>query len=68
MGQSVRFYRFVSELFKASDFQLPRTFTSSELPPVKYPQGFQGNDIPIDGSVVAGLCQDRIRVKSESDD
>ncbi|KAL4079337.1 hypothetical protein J3A83DRAFT_4208905 [Scleroderma citrinum] len=39
------------------------TFTSLDLPPVKYPEGFQGNDIPIDGTVVAKLCQDRISVK-----
>lgn len=61
-------YVLCSILSKPSNFELPRTFTSSELPPVKYPEGFQGNDIPIDGSVVAALCQDRIRIKSESDD
>ncbi|KAF8531606.1 hypothetical protein JB92DRAFT_3086545 [Gautieria morchelliformis] len=35
-------------------------FTSPDLPPINYPDGFQGNEIPIDGSMVAQLCHERL--------
>ncbi|KIO13990.1 hypothetical protein M404DRAFT_121765 [Pisolithus tinctorius Marx 270] len=42
-----------------------KTFTSTELPRVAYPEGFQGNSIPVDGSAVAKLCRERLNIKSE---
>ncbi|KAG8942687.1 hypothetical protein FRC03_002932 [Tulasnella sp. 419] len=32
-------------------------FTAPQLPPISYPEGFQGNEIPIDGDSVAALCE-----------
>jgi len=45
-----------------------RTFTSPATPPVNYPEGFQGNDIPIDGKLVAKLCLERLSLNDEADD
>ncbi|KAI6116078.1 hypothetical protein F5141DRAFT_1100982 [Pisolithus sp. B1] len=42
-----------------------KTFTSAELPHVAYPEGFQGNSIPVDGSAIAKLCRERLSIKSE---
>jgi len=44
------------------------SFTSPAFPPRKYVDGFQGNEIPIDGVAVAKLCVDRISLASEVDD
>ncbi|KAH7098300.1 hypothetical protein BKA62DRAFT_713673 [Auriculariales sp. MPI-PUGE-AT-0066] len=44
------------------------TFTSPGLPPMKYPEGFQGNDIPLDGKAVAKLCIERLSLIEEADD
>ncbi|KAI5990714.1 hypothetical protein EDC04DRAFT_1370076, partial [Pisolithus marmoratus] len=41
------------------------TFTSAELPHVAYPEGFQGNNIPVDGSAIARLCRERLSIKIE---
>jgi len=35
-------------------------FTSPNLPEVAYPEGFQGTSIPVVGSVVADLIEDRL--------
>lgn len=43
-------------------------FTSPRFPPRKYPEGFQGNDIPIDGVAVAKLCLDRLTLPIEIED
>lgn len=45
-----------------------RTFTSPEIPPVNYPEGFQGNEIPIDGALVARICLERLNLVDEADD
>ena len=45
-----------------------RTFTSPEIPPVNYPEGFQGNEIPIDGTLVARVCLERLNLVDEADD
>lgn len=38
-----------------------RTFTQPDIPPrPNYPEGFQGNDIPLDGAVVARLVERRL--------
>lgn len=37
-----------------------RYFTSPHLPPVDYPEGFQGEQIPVYGPTVAKLIADRI--------
>lgn len=39
---------------------LDRYFSSPDLPPLFVPDGFQGNDIRIDGEVVAQLCHERL--------
>lgn len=43
-------------------------FTSPDFPIPAYPEGFQGNEIPIDGAAVARLCHERLTVTSEVDD
>jgi hypothetical protein len=45
-----------------------RAFTSPDVPPVNYPPGFQGNEIPIDGEAVARLCLERLTLSEEADD
>jgi hypothetical protein len=44
------------------------SFTSPSLPEPKYVDGFQGNDIPLDGEAVARLCYDRLTLAEEVDD
>ena len=44
------------------------TFTSPEIPPVNYPEGFQGNEIPIDGTLVARIILERLNLVDEADD
>lgn len=38
------------------------------MPPVAYPEGFQGNSIPIDGALVAKICHERLILSEEADD
>ncbi|KZT66543.1 hypothetical protein DAEQUDRAFT_730102 [Daedalea quercina L-15889] len=45
-----------------------RSFTRPDVPPVNYPEGFQGNSIPIDGAAVARLCHERLTLSEEADD
>ncbi|KII95730.1 hypothetical protein PLICRDRAFT_121283 [Plicaturopsis crispa FD-325 SS-3] len=45
-----------------------KPFTSPQTPDVLYPEGFQGNAIPIDGAVVARLCHARLSLSDEADD
>jgi len=45
-----------------------RAFTSPDIPPVNYPEGFQGNAIPIDGTLVARICHERLSLVDEADD
>jgi len=44
------------------------SFTSPHFPITKYPEGFQGNEIPINGEAVARLCVDRITLAVEPED
>ncbi|TFK40715.1 hypothetical protein BDQ12DRAFT_627360 [Crucibulum laeve] len=43
-------------------------FTSPGVPTPKYVEGFQGNEIPIDGAAVARLCVERLSLNVEVDD
>ncbi|KAH9941287.1 uncharacterized protein BXZ73DRAFT_42246 [Epithele typhae] len=43
-------------------------FTRPDVPPVNYPEGFQGNEIPINGEAVARLVQERLTLAEEMDD
>jgi len=43
-------------------------FSGAEVPPVAYPEGFQGNEIPIDGELVAELVHKRLSLAEEADD
>jgi len=43
-------------------------FTGAGAPSVAYPEGFQGNEIPIDGEVVANLVHRRLSLAEEADD
>jgi hypothetical protein len=43
-------------------------FSGAEVPPVAYPVGFQGNEIPIDGELVASLVHKRLSLAEEADD
>ncbi|KAI0819451.1 hypothetical protein BC628DRAFT_1332737 [Trametes gibbosa] len=45
-----------------------RYFTRPDVPPVAYPEGFQGNSIPLDGALVAELCHERLTLAEEADD
>jgi len=45
-----------------------QSFTSPDVPKVNYPEGFQGNEIPIDGAAVARLCVQRLTLSEEADD
>ncbi|EIN05794.1 hypothetical protein PUNSTDRAFT_91391 [Punctularia strigosozonata HHB-11173 SS5] len=45
-----------------------RAFTRPNTPPVAYPPGFQGNEIPIDGVLVAQYCVDRLELVQELDE
>ena len=47
---------------------LCRTFTRPDVPEVAYPPGFQGNEIPIDGELVARVCIERLSLSEEADD
>ncbi|EPS95320.1 hypothetical protein FOMPIDRAFT_1043637 [Fomitopsis schrenkii] len=49
-------------------FWYDRSFTRPDVPPVNYPEGFQGNSIPIDGAAVARLCHERLTLSDEADD
>jgi len=43
-------------------------FTGAEVPRVAYPEGFQGNEIPIDGELVAKLVHRRLSLAEEAVD
>ncbi|KAI0249221.1 hypothetical protein BJV78DRAFT_1284120 [Lactifluus subvellereus] len=43
-------------------------FSGGETPPMAYPEGFQGNEIPIDGELVASLVHRRLSLAEEADD
>ena len=43
-------------------------FSGAEAPPVAYPEGFQGNEIPLDGELVAKLVHRRLSLAEEADD
>ncbi|KAI1798393.1 hypothetical protein LXA43DRAFT_968715 [Ganoderma leucocontextum] len=43
-------------------------FTRPDVPQVAYPEGFQGNEIPIDGAAVARLVRERLTLAEEMDD
>ncbi|KAG8221358.1 hypothetical protein J3R82DRAFT_1530 [Butyriboletus roseoflavus] len=43
------------------------TFTHPDMPPVKYPDGFQGNSIPLNGEVVAKLCRERLQLPASTE-
>lgn len=57
----------LSSLFSHPD-AVYRSFTSPEIPPVNYPEGFQGEAIPIDGTAVARLCHQRLSLEDSADD
>ncbi|KAI0070552.1 hypothetical protein K474DRAFT_1653669 [Panus rudis PR-1116 ss-1] len=45
-----------------------QAFTRPDVPPVAYPEGFQGNNIPIDGELVARIVHERLTLQEEADD
>jgi hypothetical protein len=47
---------------------MSRYFTSPLTPPRAYPEGFQGNEIPLDAEVVAALVHERLSLSEEGDD
>jgi hypothetical protein len=60
---SIRPYRPPLVLMRRNSY-----FSGAEVPPVAYPPGFQGNEIPIDGALVASLVQKRLSLAEEADD
>ncbi|KAF8588862.1 hypothetical protein K439DRAFT_1384034 [Ramaria rubella] len=40
-------------------------FTAPDLPPIDYPEGFQGEEIPLDGDIVARLCHERLSLPDD---
>lgn len=68
-------YGFWGDRYVYSRFQISRYaelycryFTRPDVPPVAYPEGFQGNSIPIDGALVAELVHERLTLSEEADD
>jgi len=49
-------------------YYINSSFSGAEAPPVAYPEGFQGNEIPLDGEVVAQLVHRRLSLAEEADD
>ncbi|KAJ6450844.1 hypothetical protein C8R47DRAFT_1084309 [Mycena vitilis] len=47
---------------------MEQSFTSPDTPPNLYPEGFQGNFIPVDAAAVGRLCVDRLTLSFEKDD
>lgn len=45
-----------------------KAFTRPNVPPVAYPEGFQGNEIPLDGALVAKIVVDRLDLAEELDE
>eukprot|EP00914_Ancora_sagittata_P000776 GHVO01002114.1.p1 GENE.GHVO01002114.1~~GHVO01002114.1.p1 ORF type:complete len:241 (-),score=13.23 GHVO01002114.1:116-739(-) len=45
-----------------------KVLTAPNFPPPKYPDGFQGNAIPVDGRTVANLVRNRIGAAGEVDE
>jgi len=43
-------------------------FTGAEVPRVAYPEGFQGNEVSIDGELVAKLVHRGLSLREEADD
>nr|GAT50261.1 predicted protein [Mycena chlorophos] len=43
-------------------------FTSPNIPTPSYPEGFQGNSIPLDGAAVARLCVQRLELEEDVDE
>ncbi|KAF7297140.1 hypothetical protein MIND_00946900 [Mycena indigotica] len=43
-------------------------FTSPGIPLPSYPEGFQGNSIPLDGEAVARLCVQRLELEEDVDE
>ncbi|KAJ6452745.1 hypothetical protein C8R47DRAFT_1329437 [Mycena vitilis] len=50
------------------DLARARSFTSPDTPQNLYPEGFQGNFIPVDAAAVGRLCVDRLTLSFEKDD
>jgi len=44
------------------------SFTSPGVPLPSYPEGFQGNSIPLDGAAVAKLCVQRLELEEDIDE
>lgn len=45
-----------------------QVLTAPGFPPPSYPEGFQGNEIPVDGKTVANLVRNRIGAAGELDE
>jgi hypothetical protein len=45
-----------------------KAFTRPNVPQVAYPPGFQGNEIPLDGALVARYCVERLELGEELDE
>lgn len=62
-------YVFVSQALNIRYFGWwgDRSFSYPNVPDVAYPEGFQGNEIPIDGKAVAQLCEQRLLVDRPTD-
>ena len=43
-------------------------FTGGDTPPVAYPEGFQGDEIPIDGAEVARIVHEKLSLAEQADD
>jgi len=62
------FYTLLHLLTTSPLHNMYSSFTSPAFPHPKYVEGFQGNEIPIDGEAVARLCVERLSLASEVDD
>lgn len=66
LGLRVRPHRNTS-LFR-SDPSLRRAFTRPNVPQIAYPEGFQGNAIPLSAAVVSRIVVDRLNLAEELDE
>ena len=58
-----------SDVALSSRAHAAQLFTGAEVPRVAYlSRGFQGNEIPIDGELVAKLVHRRLSLAEEADD
>jgi hypothetical protein len=68
LGWPVHIFSLPLSVYPVFSDAVHRAFTRPNTPPVAYPEGFQGNEIPIDGALVARYCIERLELVQELDE